>query len=204
MFKISKLPTITPILHVQGLYSIEEQELIWEELKFLAKKDKLLPPERTGAAIDADGNIKKSSRGIFLDSCYGYRELSNILQINRKIFSKEFVAEAVKESPIFNYITTSTSDHTLLSYYESSNYYLPHFDSATLTAITYIWKTPRQFSGGELIFHDDNYKVDVECFDTIIFPSFMVHEVTPVKLNNGVPEWQYNGRFAISQFIAHV
>jgi hypothetical protein len=199
---ITKLPTKTPTLLIRGLYNQIEKEAIWQELSFLAREHKMLPPEETGTAVDAGGVPKKSNRGLFLDELYSRREVSSILDINRNIFSEEVLQRVEQYGDIFKYLRHSRHDSTLLSYYEKNDHYKPHSDTAVLSAITYVWKEPKQFGGGVLSFTEDNYKVlDVMSFDVVMFPSFMLHEVSEVHLKDGVPAWQCNGRFAITQFI---
>jgi hypothetical protein len=199
---VIRLPTKTPALIIKGLYNELEKAAVWEELSFLAKEYKMLPPQQTGTATEEDGTPKKSNMGLFLDELYTRRELSNILDVNRNIFDEEVFKQAEQHSDIFKYLRHSQHDSTLISYYEKNDHYKPHKDTAVLSAITYVWKEPKQFGGGVLSFTEENYKVlDVMPFDVVLFPSFMLHEVSEVYLKDGVPAWQCNGRFAITQFI---
>ena len=79
-----------PHLIVDNFYDDKELELIWEELKFYTKPNKLLEAKDFGGVVD-----KTNSHAIALDSVYmndenrgvNYRNLSNILTVNRKLFT---------------------------------------------------------------------------------------------------------------------
>lgn len=181
-----------PVPHciILNYYSPKELELVWAELEFL--RGKLLPPEQTGSAVGADGKPRKRNRGAFVDDLYTRRELSNILQVNRKISSPEVTNAILGQNWFYNYLRPSDrlGDRTLISYYEDGDYYEPHTDSAMVTAISYHWKEPRQFEGGDLYF--GNYHVPIENNCILIFPSCTEHEVKKVR---------GEGRYALTQFI---
>jgi 2OG-Fe(II) oxygenase superfamily len=181
-----------PVPHciIRNYYTPEEMQLIWEELDFL--KGKLLPPEQTGTAVGPDGKPRKKNKGAFVDDLYTRRELSNILRLNRKISSPDVTQRILGQNWFYNYLKPSDrlGDRTLISYYEDGDYYEPHTDSAMVTAISYHWKEPCQFEGGDLFF--GNYRVPIENNCLLIFPSCTEHEVKPVR---------GHGRYALTQFI---
>jgi len=193
-----------PYIIVDDFYNEQELSEIWAELNFLTNKRKLLPPERTGSAFDPDGAFKKQNYGIFLDTLFsGNRNVSNILTHYRKIFSKEFMDAVGKFHWVFEYLYKSNLDQTLLSYYETSDYYKPHTDSATLTALTWFFKEPRNFEGGELTFTDYNETVELKNNRFILFPSIITHEVSEVVMHDGVDPMTGCGRYVVSHFIKH-
>jgi hypothetical protein len=181
-----------PVPHciVRNYYTSEELSGIWSELDFL--NGKLSPPEQTGTAIGTDGKPKKRNKGAFIDDLYMKRELSNILKFNRKIGFPEINRNILGRNWFYNYLKPSDrlKDRTLVSYYEDGDYYEPHTDSAMVTAISYHWKEPKSFEGGDLYFGD--YKVPIENNCLLIFPSCTEHEVKRVT---------GHGRYAITQFL---
>lgn len=190
--------TNNSVVIVENFYTENELNLIWRELDFLADKKKLLPPNQTESAVK-DGELLKSNFGIFLDSVYLARNISDILQINRKIFSEEIANALIKINPIFRTIKTSDSDMTLISYYENGGNYFEHFDLATLTILTYFYREPKKFDGGELLIKDYDLKITPENNMTVIFPGCFYHEVTEVVMS----EYEFGkyGRYCMSQFI---
>jgi hypothetical protein len=181
-----------PFYHtiIHNFYDDEEQKLIWEELEFLNKPNKLLSPDRTG---DLSASFNK--RSIFLEELYTYnRQVSNILTVNKKIFN---IIDLMKENIFSNYLGINNRYQTMISYYEDKAYYSCHHDSFTMSSVTTFWKEPKKFSGGDLRFVDFDYTPEMYHNSMIIFPSFVNHEVTPVCMenNDGI-----NGRYTINQF----
>ena len=80
-----------PHLIVENMYNEKELELIWEELYFLTKPNKLLTPDKFGAAYDGVGNYVTKSHAVELDTIYLNRNISNILSLNRKLFNEDHV-----------------------------------------------------------------------------------------------------------------
>ena len=187
-----------PIAIIDDFYTKEECDLIWQELCFLnSSQFKLVEPENTGTAKNLDGEILKKNKGIFLDSVYYLRNFSNILTLNRKVFSLE--PSLSKQSYFFKYLKESNQDTTLIQYYENSDYYKSHHDNCLITAISWFYQNPKLFSGGDLIFTDD---IKVECKHNrlVIFPSIINHEVQQVTLDQNFLN-QNLGRYSITQFI---
>jgi Rps23 Pro-64 3,4-dihydroxylase Tpa1-like proline 4-hydroxylase len=180
-----------PVPHciIRNYYTQKELALIWNEIEFL--RGKLKTPEQTGTARDANGPLKYN-RGIFLDDLYSDRNLSNILTINRKLCHPEIISNIINKNWFYNYLIPNDrlTDTTLLTHYFDGCYYKPHRDSACITSISYIWKEPKLFEGGELYF--GTYKVPIENNCMLIFPSCTEHEVKPVT---------GEGRYALSQFV---
>lgn len=174
---------------IYDFYDEVEQKLIWEELEFLNKPGKLCSPEETG-----DPLASKNKKSIFLDNLYNYRQVSNILNVNRKIFN---ILDKIEDSVISKYLNIADTDHTMINYYEDGAYYAPHHDIYVISSITTFWKTPKKFSGGNLTFTEFDYTPKMDYNSMVIFPSFVIHGVTPVELNNndGI-----NGRYTINQF----
>jgi hypothetical protein len=189
-------PKSFPYLIIRNFYNDQEQKSIWQELEFLTVSSKLNPPELTG---QLDPTMKQN-HGVFIDNIYTERKYSNILQINRKLFSQE-VTEAYESLHYTNrYKSITNFDSTLVSYYENAGYYKSHKDIATITSISWHFKQPKAFSGGDLIFTDFNEKIEIENNMLVIFPSCASHEVTPISMESYYPEMSGYGRYAISNF----
>ena len=82
-----------PHLILENFYDENELELIWEELKFYTKPNKLLEAKDFGGVVG-----KTNSHAIELDSVYlsKYRPLSNILTVNRKLFDNDILESFAK------------------------------------------------------------------------------------------------------------
>jgi Rps23 Pro-64 3,4-dihydroxylase Tpa1-like proline 4-hydroxylase len=202
-------------------YTGEELAKIWHELERLNNQNVLTsnPEETSGAYEDklfimndhrqaTQKRYLKLNYGKFLDDLYATdRNQSAILTFNQKVLRDE--PEYKKsmmggDNPFSQYLFHINYYATLLNYYEQNHYYAPHIDSSCLTAISYFWKEPRLFDGGDLSFSDyPGHRVDLRNNSLIVFPSFQRHDVSAVDLKYGVATGQLNGRFAISQFLSH-
>ena len=187
--EILNLTNPFPHTIVYDFYNGDEQKLIWEELLFLNKPGKMHSPEMTG-----DPAASKNKKAIFLDRLYTDRNCSNILNVNRKIFT---LIDHIEDMNISNYLKYSDFDETMVSYYEDGAYYDSHYDQFVISAITTFWEEPKKFSGGDLVFTDFDYLPKMKNNTIIIFPSYVFHKVTPISLryNDGK-----SGRYTINQF----
>jgi Rps23 Pro-64 3,4-dihydroxylase Tpa1-like proline 4-hydroxylase len=189
-------------LVIDDFYTDKEQIDIWKELDFLTYDRKLMPPEETGTAHDLDtGKPLKQNSAIFLDGIYARRELSNILTINRKLFSKKIVDEFVGMDNCFRYIDHTNYDATLISYYEEKDYYKAHTDSSILTYLYWCHKEPKKFEGGDLILPELDEGITYKNNRLVIFPSWRLHEVTPIKMIEEVEPYSGYGRYCITNFV---
>ena len=191
-----KLNDFLEIPYIDNFYSEEELADIMHELKFLNKNGKLKLPINTGTAKD-DNAVLKNNRGLFLDEIYAERGISDILRLNRKIFT----VEIINAFPCMKAIKKSNSDTTLISYYEDSDYYKSHVDGAVLTALTYFHTLPKAFTGGDLYLRE--YDVTLPCvLNRVYFLSSLIeHEVTPVSMSIKHLSKGF-GRYCMSQFLS--
>jgi hypothetical protein len=181
---------------IDNTYTEEELKLIFLELDYWTLSNYLMDPKDTGTARWNDGTSKKVNKGIFLDDVYRNRKHSNILNLNRKIYQIQLDQPSV----ILNFVKESNRDTTLVSYYENETRYNSHQDASILTAVTYLYKQPKAFEGGDLVL--TNYGIAFEPWfnRTYIIPGVVEHEVTKVTMKSedcgkGL------GRYCISNFI---
>lgn len=203
-YEVNKLP----VMVIDKLYDKLAEEKIMQELFFLNNDPrKLKNPEDSGSAWDPDESLPggkrylKKNKAHSLDTIFMDRSASNILTENRKLFTEEITSELLLRHPIFRFVKYANSDATLVSYYENEDYYLPHRDDATMTALTWFYKSPKAFSGGELILEES---LEIECVSNrcIIFPSIALHSVKQVRIDADKTNLNL-GRFTISQFLSY-
>ena len=192
-----------PHLIVDNFYDDKELELIWEELKFYTKPGKLLGAKDFGGIVN-----KTNSHAIALDSVYiddkvsgvNYRNLSNILTVNRKLFTSGVLDAFAKIHECCWIAPMSNFDITKVRYYHNKEYYEAHADiSFQFLAFSYFYKEPKKFTGGELFFPRHNYELTCENNSIIIFPGWVTHGVKEVKIEDSAyyDGW---GRYAITNF----
>lgn len=197
-----------PIAVIDKFYDNSAEEKIMQELLFLKNDErKLKNPGDSGSAYNLDQTMPdgkkylKKNKAHSLDATYLDRSMSNILTENRKLFSDEITTELINYHPIFRYVKHVNTDATLVSYYEDSDYYLPHRDDATITAITWFYKSPKSFKGGELIL-EESLEIDCVSNRCVIFPSITLHSVNQIVMEQNKTNLNL-GRFAISQFLSY-
>ena len=77
------------------------------------------------------------------------------------------------------------------------DYYKPHVDGCTISAVTWFHKKPKAYTGGDIIL-EHKYKLPCLNNSMVIFPAIMWHEVTKVVMPNN----EYGmGRYSMSQFL---
>lgn len=189
-----------PYIILEDTYSDDELRLIWEELNFICYPHKLKPPQETGSAKSSNENkILKRNNAIWIDTLYEDRNLSNILKINRKLFLNFEDIILSHSSWFFKHFETNF-DTTLISYYEKNDYYEPHKDSSVITCLTWFYKEPKKFEGGDLYFTDYNIEHKIKNNSTLIFPSKIRHAVSTIKMNEENMN-KKQGRFCMTQFM---
>ena len=194
-----------PHLIIEDFYNKNELELIWEELNFYTKPGKLLGADQYGGVKD-----KTNAKALHLDAIYtdyeyldgkpnpNYRNISNILTVNRKIITSGILDEYAKLHECCDLIYNTNT--TKVRYYHDGEYYEPHKDSSFQTLVfSYFYKEPKAFTGGELYFPRHNYKYPCNNNSMIIFPSWVEHGVNEVKIKES-DYYTGLGRYALTNF----
>lgn len=190
-----------PHFIIRNFYNDAELDSVWKEIDFLTNPRTLLGPQDTSSAGDSNGVYSKNNKGVFLDSLYTNRDHSNILYHSRKLFNKDFSEYLSRQHFLYSYFPLINQDYTLLSYYENGDYYNNHFDRSLISCICNLYKTPKQFSGGDLVFSQfNNYKIELENNRLIIMPSIVHHCVTEVVMSQEQSNFSGYGRYTISIF----
>ena len=193
-FTIIKEPI--PFLIIDDTYNKEELIQVYNELDFFT--DKFQGPKET---LSAELNGKtKVNKGVFLENVFRDRKFSNILQINRKLFNNEVRENLFNCHYAYKLFNAANYDATLLSYYDNGGSYFGHADSAVISIVTWFYKFPKNFTGGEFKFTDYNLDVEVKNNRSVIFFSSYKHEVSEVTLIN--ENVLNSGRFSITNFLS--
>jgi hypothetical protein len=186
----------TPVVIADDLFTYKEYKAMFDEFKRIKERGLMQTGNETYGDLHDDGSMKKDNSSVFLDYIYQNRAMSDILCYNRKVFSEPVVSHLINLHPLFNYLSFSNSDCTLLSYYDSDNKYEKHIDLAVFSVLTWFYEEPKKFEGGEFVIEDD-FVVECRANRTVFMPSYLNHAVTPVKpskSNRGL------GRYTMTQF----
>lgn len=203
-YEVNKLP----VMVIDKFYDKVAEEKIMQELLFLNNDPrKLKNPEDSGSAWEPDEKFPdgkrylKKNKAHSLDTIFMDRSASNILTENRKLFTDEITSELIAQHPMFRFLKYANRDASLVSYYENEDYYSPHRDDATITALTWFYKSPKSFKGGELIL-EESLEIDCVSNRCVIFPSITLHSVNQIVMEQNKTNLNL-GRFAISQFLSY-
>ena len=84
--------------------------------------------------------------------------------------------------------------------YDDGCYYLPHHDNTVVSIISWLWKEPKCFEGGDFVFED--YKMTLKCKynSAVAFPGTTRHGVTPIKMEDQYKDLGL-GRYSLSHFL---
>jgi Rps23 Pro-64 3,4-dihydroxylase Tpa1-like proline 4-hydroxylase len=199
---IEKMPDPFEAILVKNTYSEKELVDIWKELDFLTRKDVLLTPEMTASAKDSQGKFLKNNKSVFLFQIYQKQEISPIISYTSKIFSVEVGNFYKKINPMHQMFFSINQRSLLLNYYENNDFYDYHTDKSVYTSVTYLFKEPKSFTGGDITFkiNEHEYTQKIENNLSIVFPSSYLHSVSPIKMKEENEEFSGLGRYCINQF----
>ena len=187
-----------PVAVIDDYYNDQELEDIWSEINFLNRNNKLSSPKDIGAAIDEKDEYLKSGTGLFLHEVYiEAEEHSEITRKSKKLFSVPVVNALMEKHFFFDYIRKCEKDDIFINYYENKDFYKKHFDEATITTLTWLYKEPKGYEGGDMIL-DGNLHIPCLNNRIMIFPSIIPHEVTEIKM---ITDQSGYGRYSIVHFI---
>ena len=190
-----------PYIIIDDVYDEWEQKEICEELDYLCNPRRLIPASIDNGAATENGELLKFNHCVYLDNVFYERKQSSILQITEKIFMDD--RKIFRDQPhwYFGDIDKINKHYTQVAYYENNDEYKSHKDKCDITCLTWFYKEPKRYKGGDLWFED--FDVSVECLNnrTLIFPSRIRHAAQPVIMEGHHMGKKY-GRFCISQFMS--
>jgi len=188
---------------IRNFYTEKELSLIWRELDFYTSPEKLMSAIKMGGATDTLTRMPLPKHyGVDLDSIHASRrEMSDILTLNRKVFDISITNTLAKLSPLVWDIKQVNSDFTKIKYYEDGEYYKSHRDQARFTFLTYLYKEPKAFTGGDLHFEEFNYTIPIENNMLVFMKGCIKHASTDIKMISHIGEkCSGYGKYTISQF----
>tara|TARA_B100000614_G_scaffold194611_1_gene175855 strand:+ start:476 stop:1108 length:633 start_codon:yes stop_codon:yes gene_type:complete len=192
---------LNPFPHIifHDFYDDRELELIWEELNFYTKPNKLFDVEDYNGVVGYT-----NAKALQLDLVYPtkYRTLSNILQVTRKVFDKQILEPFSNLSDCCSQAKYCNWDVTKVRYYHNNDEYKPHTDRLFhFLAFSYFYREPKKFSGGNLIFPKYDYEFTCDHNSLIMMPSWVEHGVGKVSIDDS-DYFDGLGRYAITHFFS--
>jgi Rps23 Pro-64 3,4-dihydroxylase Tpa1-like proline 4-hydroxylase len=189
-----------PHMIVENFYNDDELKLIWEELDFYTKDGKLFDAHEFGGVVN-----KTNSKAIWLDKVFDkkYRNLSNILKVNRKLFDSAVLEAFSSVHDCCSIAKFCNYDVTKVRYYHDGDYYEPHTDKTVqFLGFSYFYREPKKFEGGELIFPKYDYTFDCPNNSLIMMPGWVEHGVSKISIKNS-DYFDGYGRYAVTSFFSN-
>ena len=187
---------------LDNFYTEEEKEKIWIELQYLrANEYGWNTPNYQQNAWD------RESGQIYLKNAlqYGvnYRSQMDIQSTYNSsiyIYGNKIVKwfdVLTNHAQLYHQLAEISDRSTYITYYpgNDSSYY-SHRDACTFTMLSYFFKEPKNFTGGE--FYVENRIYEIHNGFTVIFPSWMKHGSIKVKLIDETKK--DSGRYAVANF----
>ncbi len=167
-----------------------------------------------GSSNRRDAKIRRNDV-VMMDSVFSVdRSRSDILtSLHTRVHDRECNALWHKGYSLFDIINYATWQETVLSRYGTCDFYGPHQDTVfnpdrqadivhrLVTIVVYLNQEPEAFTGGELTLFAEGQqqKFTPRHNRAIVFPSFVVHEVSNVRLDEKAGH--AGGRFSINHWL---
>lgn len=180
-----------PHVLLHEFFSEEELKLVWQEIDLVRLSYQTFDGYDTGAATNSDGESLKQNSGSFLYDIYKDKKFSPIIKATEQnlFYNKWYESFDHWFGRLYakmNHLST------LLNEYNDGDHYKPHQDNDIFTALIWLWKEPKSFSGGNFYFTNHDKKIIPENNSGIIFLGSEHHAVDTVH---------GDGRYCISTFI---
>ena len=193
-----------PFLIIDNWCNEEEQSLIWKELDyFLSFSKDIIPRAENGTDVARNEKEESLAKGyrFYLNQYFTNEgsKFSHILNLNYKFKNLNFHSLVKDTCDIGRLFSHTNHNSTMITYYESEDFYKEHYDISYFTSLVWFFKNPKNFSGGELNFPEINTTVNLKNNRMLLFPSYYIHKVTPIKFLNKKEKLGY-GKFTISNF----
>jgi len=176
---------------------------VWKELDLYTNPGVFVKASKEPSTAKSDGQTLAENGRVFLNEIYlpRGRLISPILNHIDKIHCKEFSDKIEKEIPNARNFKDTNTNATIVSYYENSDHYKPHYDTGMFTALIWLFREPKKFEGGDLYLPDIDTTIELKNNRMIFFPSWYLHEVKPIQMapTNEVG-W---GRYTITHFFTN-
>lgn len=186
---------------LKDFYTEEEKQKIWTELQYLRSNEYgWLHPNKENNACDADtGEVHLKDA---IQYCVSYKDVmdesialkSSIYVYGNKIW--KWHKKLTKFNQIYYQLQEINNRTSVITYYPNNSKYNKHRDCATFTMLSYFYREPKNFTGGEFIVEDRKYEINNGF--TIIIPSFLEHGCAEVNIINESKD--DSGRFCVANF----
>ena len=190
-------------LVVDNWYDDTEYSSILKEIELFSSINSIRSEDSIGTARKDGKYLSKSCR-FFPQNHYSNLgvDKSPMFSALKKMQTPEFHQ---KVHDTFRDTNTALSDvfaetnatSTIVNYYENNDYYNEHYDVFQFTVLIWLYKEPKSFTGGDLVFTKINETIECKSNRLVLFPSFYYHAVNPIAMTTDKNGY---GRYTITHF----
>jgi len=191
-------------LIIDDWYDEDTFKKVIKELDYLSCTPMVRSEDGSLSALTDEGISKSKSSRIYPEELYTDKGFfcSPILSSLKKMQQKDFhdkVSDTFKNTgtALAEGFTSTNASSTIISYYENNDKYDEHYDVFQYTVLIWVYKEPKLFKGGDLVFPKLNKTIECKNNRMILFPSFYYHAVTPIEMKTNK---EGCGRYAITHF----
>lgn len=201
---IDRFPEPFEALYIEDTFTQGQIDFIWKELDFVTNRNAMKHWERTKETAGEDMEIEKINN-VFYPSLR-YQDPSSISPMTvfskMQLWNEEVFSFYESINPIHEFYRHQNFFTTFVSYYQNADKYDYHRDSCSYTTLTYLYKEPKSFSGGEITLKVKGVEETKEIKNnmSIIFPGVYLHRVSPIVMSEDFGNYSTYGRYCISQF----
>ena len=195
--KVNVVSDPVPHILVEDYFNEEELRKIWLELDFHQSNTNTLKPHWATPSPNQALSMHKSGH-IWIDEIFKDRNFSHIDRVWIKLLKDKTVLGNPQNWYFkdFQY----REHHVMINYYETKDFYDVHRDECCMSIISWFYKEPKKFKGGD--FHFNDYNLSFECKNNsfIAFPSQIRHSVDVVSMEEE-DQGKGLGRYSIGVMI---
>jgi len=191
-----------PCIVIDNWFNPNEEKAVWKELDFYSALpiENIKRAENTIVARYGDGSSKSKAYRFYIEDYYRKDGISHIKNCMYKQRSPEFHKIIEQCTPQCRSFLSSNNDSTLISYYEENDHYAPHHDTFAWTCLIWMVREPILFEGGDFKLNETDTEIKLKNNRLVIFPSCLLHSVTPLKFKKPPPKEIGYGRYTITHF----
>lgn len=177
-----------PYLIFDNWFTKPELNKIWKQLNYFTDKD-ILPKtsfRNELLSFDGNGNCLNDSYTMYFDTYFN----SDTLQFNHlrnhiyKVQNPTFHDILTNTSEVFNTFAHTNQSPVFACYYENDDRYRYHVNNGLFTMLIWLYKEPKKFKGGNLIFKKNEKIIDAKNNRMIIFPSYLEYKIDKIVMKN--------------------
>lgn len=201
---IDKFPQPFEALYIEDTFTQDQIDFIWKELDFVTNRYAMTSWENTKEKHGEDLETEKINNVFY--PIHRYKEpllISPITAFSRQQLCSEKVFSFYESvNPVHELYRHQNYHVTFASYYQNADKYDYHRDDCCYTTLTYLYKEPKSFSGGEITLKvgDIEETKEIKNNMSIIFPGVYLHKVSPITMSDDFSKYSTYGRYCISQF----